>query len=168
MEWRCCSSRAVVSLSPWWQTGGRQGLQQLRVRCDFLAGLGSLLARVSLWAGSGRGSDCPGKEGPGTPRSLSLLGLINISQPTFRFWEHFSVFSFQMHRRELLGNSCSLNLLKTGSFLLIFVCCSNSWFHFSPAVFSQTKLANHRRHPGVVFVVSQQALSNGRSMKGFS
>lgn len=110
-----------------------------------------------------------------SPRSRagSLLGLISISQPTFRFWEHVSLFRFQMHRRKLLGNSCSLNLLKTGSFFLIFVCknfvcSSNSWVCFSPAVFSQTKLANHWRHPGVVFSVSQQALSTRRSIEGFS
>lgn len=86
-----------------------------------------------------------------THPSPSLLGLINISRPTFLFWEHFSLFRLQMHHRKLLGNSCSLNLLKTGSFLLISVCCSSSWFHSSPAVFSPTKLANHRRHPRVVF-----------------
>ena len=59
-------------------------------------------------------------------RACSLLGLINIFQPAYRFGEYFSVFRLQMCCGKVLGNSCSLNRLATGSLLLILVCCSYS------------------------------------------
>lgn len=66
-------------------------------------------------------------------RACSLLGLINIFQPACHFLEYFSVFRLQMHCRKVLGNSCSLNLLATGSFLLNLACCS---YYVVPLLFN--------------------------------
>lgn len=57
-------SELLSSLSPWWQMGGSQELQQFRVRCDFFWLAFKELQRRSLdhsWLGFPGGSASPGQ-----------------------------------------------------------------------------------------------------------